>query len=283
MHLSLLSSYVCFFSSAQRRSEEILKFIESTFHFPLISHSQHKLMRESKEYAHLKSIRSGVKDGRMKISARLSGANIYSSDWKSLWLNAHFFLLQQRVEIFYRFTDCLTCNDVPTSSSSDRRMNVDSNWEFISSLWLLQFYHRGDDERKWAPSITSLEKKNIENFLLYEYWGDFFSLTFWEFLVDINEKRFFLVLPGSFSINELNFDFLQRFVSTKCQEEKRPPWIFSLLFNFHFLFIHDKSGETFSLSNENGKNAHYHTNGGCEIEEQEELWNRLRKWFHIQT
>lgn len=99
--LSLLSSYVCFFSSAQRRSEEILKFIESTFHFPLISHSQHKLMRESKEYAHLKSIRSGVKDGRMKISARLSGANIYSSDWKSLWLNAHFFLLQQRVEIFF--------------------------------------------------------------------------------------------------------------------------------------------------------------------------------------
>lgn len=154
---------------------------------------------------------------------------------------------------------------------------------FVASLWLLQFYHHGDDERKWAPSITSLEKKNIENFLLYEYWGDFFSLTFWEFLVDINEKRFFLVLPGSFSINELNFDFLQRFVSTKCQEEKRPPWIFSLLFNFHFLFIHDKSGETFSLSNENGKNAHYHTNGGCEIEEQEELWNRLRKWFHIQT
>lgn len=41
--------------------------------------------------------------------------------------------------------------------------------------------------------------------------------------------------------------------STKYQE-KNNPWILSLPpFNFHFLFIHDNSERTFSLSNEQEK------------------------------
>ena len=122
----------------------------------------------------------------------------------------HTFSCFNSVDFFYRFTDCLTCN-VPTSSSSDR-MNVDSNFEFISSLslWLQQFYYRGDDdERKRPPSITFKFhlKRKILSTSCFMNIEKIFMLNFLRIPSRRKREEIFL-LPGSFSKNELSYDFL---------------------------------------------------------------------------
>ena len=74
--------------------------------------------------------------------------------------------------------------------------------------------------------------------------------------------------------------FYSKVVLTEYQEKKRLAnllgFFSSLLISISYLFMIRTRENLFSIERE-WKNAHYHTNGGSEIEEQEELWNRLRK------